>query len=66
MACGAFLVVVPCLWFSYQLVRYTVIYWHEGFYPSMYGVGVFILTLVVGIVMVLAGLDLFATWRKSK
>jgi len=66
MTCGAFLMGIPCLWFSYQIVGYTIIYWHEGFYPSRQGLGIFVLTLVVGIVMVLAGLDLFATWRNSK
>ena len=66
MTCGAFLVGVPCLWFIYQIVGYTFMYWHEGFYPSRYGIGIFVLTMAVGAVMVLAGLDIFANWRNSK
>lgn len=63
VGCGACLIAIPCLWVVYQLVVYGLVYWYEGFYPSRFGIGLFFMTLIVGIVMVIARLDIVGTWH---
>ena len=66
IVCGTLLIVIPLLWVAFYLTGSVLIYWFAGFYPSRYGLGIFVLSLFVGIVMVVAGLDIVSSWRNSK
>lgn len=66
IACGTLLISIPLLWVVFYLTGSVLTYWFVGLYPSRNGLGIFVLSLFVGIVMVLAGLDIVSSWRNSK
>ena len=66
IACGAILIAVPPLWVALFLVGSAAAFWYDGSYPTRYGLGILVLTSIVGVVMFVAGLDMVSSARSSK
>jgi hypothetical protein len=66
ISCGMLCIVVPTLWIALYTVGLIRIYWLEGFYPGRYRLGILALSVIIGIVMVIAGLDIASSWKDSK
>jgi hypothetical protein len=66
IACGVILVAAPLLWVFYFLTTCILVYCYEGYYPPRPWLGTFVLSLIPGAIMVIAGLDIVGAARYSK
>jgi hypothetical protein len=66
IACGVFLVGLPLIWVALFVAGSAAAFWYDGSYPTRYGLGVLALTSVIGVVMLIAGLDMISSGRDSK
>jgi hypothetical protein len=66
ITCGALLVAIPLLWIALLVAGSALAFWFDYSYPSRYGIGILVLTSIIGLVMLVAGLDIISSAKDSK